>query len=374
MATPLYGEAAQQGAYQEQGFYRFLSNGGCPAGTTDTDKFHVQHRWIFWIGFGLLFAPGVAYVFMGFQKVRNARHPNIAAVINLIGYDAAEVRWNDVQQARVIAGMVCIIASLAYLTMATSGGFWTKCDGRDFYYARYVDWIITTPLLLYDITRLVGTSTLNSWFIVSLDVLMILAGLVGAVNEHGQDKWAFFAFSMLAFIGIVLALRSMKVFASSDLEIVFTRARNLTLATWMGYPVIWILAEGTGTISVFAESVAYTVLDVIAKTVIGWLIVSATWGFSTSLTVSNSGFSQLDGVYNMTAKMSFGKPEWKGPSNQKIRWRDYPQNGLVWEMALADVTLYNSRDTIDPPTSGWFEGGDGQDAPIRERQIITYNN
>lgn len=50
----------------------------------------------------------------------------------------------------LIAGCVCLIASLAYLTMATDNGWYTRChDGRQFFFARYIDWVVTTPLMLH---------------------------------------------------------------------------------------------------------------------------------------------------------------------------------------------------------------------------------
>merc|ERR1712086_21846 len=86
----------------------------------------------------------------------------------------------------------------------------------------------------------------------------------------------------------------------------FRRVAAITLISWVGYPIIWILAsvggasshcgaatygqEATqqagyralqaaasvsqvGVISVQGEAYAYTVLDIIAKTLMGWVIV-----------------------------------------------------------------------------------------------------
>jgi len=41
----------------------------------------------------------------------------------------------EVSLVQIGAGVVCLIASLAYLTMALGHGFINKCDGRAFYYA-----------------------------------------------------------------------------------------------------------------------------------------------------------------------------------------------------------------------------------------------
>ena len=46
--------------------------------------------------------------------------------------------------------LICGLASLAYLSMATGNGSMVRADGRVFYWARYIDWLVTTPLLLYE--------------------------------------------------------------------------------------------------------------------------------------------------------------------------------------------------------------------------------
>merc|ERR1719258_428961 len=52
----------------------------------------------------------------------------------------------------IITFGITAIASLAYLTMATGHGVYIRpFDGREFFYARYVDWAFTTPLQLLDI-------------------------------------------------------------------------------------------------------------------------------------------------------------------------------------------------------------------------------
>merc|ERR1711990_1292688 len=55
-----------------------------------------------------------------------------------------------------------------------------------------------------------------------------------------------------------------------------TTASSMNLATWAWtlYPVVWILAEGTGTISANGEAVFYTVLDLISKAGFGIIIVT----------------------------------------------------------------------------------------------------
>ena len=53
---------------------------------------------------------------------------------------------------------ICGFAGVAY-TIMTLGHGYALVDGRPLYYIRYVDWLITTPLLLYDICKIGGCPT-----------------------------------------------------------------------------------------------------------------------------------------------------------------------------------------------------------------------
>merc|ERR1711865_1363095 len=193
-------------------------------------------------------------------------------------------------------------------------GYVTKCNGRDFYYARYVDWAITTPIMLIDIVKVGGGSELTIIFLVLMDIFMIVSGLIGELIE-GSEKWAFFGFSMFAFMPIMWVPCTMAGILDSNDGLIpsstrdlFRRIAAITLISWIGYPIIWILAsvggasshcgyhaaaygqEATqqagyralqaaasvsqvGVISVQGEAYAYTVLDIIAKSLMGWVIV-----------------------------------------------------------------------------------------------------
>merc|ERR1719158_1104429 len=60
----------------------------------------------------------------------------------------------------ILSAFICMIASLAYLAMATGHGVYVRpFDGREFFYGRYIDWFFTTPLQLLDLFGLAGASS-----------------------------------------------------------------------------------------------------------------------------------------------------------------------------------------------------------------------
>jgi len=104
---------------------------------------------------------------------------------------------------------------------------------------------------------------------------MIVAGLIGSL-VCGRERWVFFAFAMLAFLPILYFLRDVlkRVRNSQYFLASFKRAVTITIITWSLYPLVWILADGaTNVLCARGESIFYTVLDVIAKTVFGFILV-----------------------------------------------------------------------------------------------------
>ena len=271
------GGYAQQGGYAQggaqddgadTGYGRHLSSsGGCPRGTEDSNNLHVTHRWPLWTGFALLLIPSLVFLWNASDELQKA----VA--------DKDKPRGLKL----TIAGFICMVASLAYLTMATGNGFITRCcDGRSFYYARYIDWTITTPLMLWELSRLAQdfnvtvTDDTEFYYLVFLDILMVISGLIGGLMCN-SDKWALFGFSMLCFIPIMKQLCDWdtdNVGNDADIQKKYRSARNITIGAWSVYPLIWILSEGTGVLSANGEAIAYTVLDVIAKSFFGWIVVS----------------------------------------------------------------------------------------------------
>ena len=61
-------------------------------------------------------------------------------------------------------------------------------DCREFYYARYVDWAFTTPLMLLEVAGIAGASWDVLLWLLGTDFVMIIAGLIGAFIST-EEKW-----------------------------------------------------------------------------------------------------------------------------------------------------------------------------------------
>jgi len=171
---------------------------------------------------------------------------------------------------------ICAIAALAYLAMASGHGYIQLGRAQPVYYARYIDWILTTPLMLWDLLELAGADGHTIFIAVTMDALMIGAGLIGALLIEHKIRWAFFVMGCVFFLfvvnDLVAHLKSNKF--GSAAQAVYANVTKLTIFMWTLYPIAWALTEGTDALGANSAALLYTVIDVISKCVFGFLIVA----------------------------------------------------------------------------------------------------
>ncbi|KAL9124999.1 MAG: hypothetical protein Q9217_005734 [Psora testacea] len=148
---------------------------------------------------------------------------------------------------------------------------------REVYWARYVDWSLTTPLLLLDLCLLAGLPGANILVAVVADVIMILTGLFAAFTVEEGPKWGWYAMACIAYLVVIyqLAFNGRGVVKGKDAKTAtfFSAIAGFTLVLWTVYPIIWGIADGSRNLNVDGEIVSYAVLDVLAKPVFGfWLL------------------------------------------------------------------------------------------------------
>ncbi len=159
---------------------------------------------------------------------------------------------------------------------------------RQIYWARYVDWTVTTPLLLLDLAFLAGVNGADIIVAIVADVVMILTGLFAAYGHNSTQKWGWYAMGCAAYLVIVwiLAVGGRRTAAAKNAKTAtfFAAIGGFTLILWTLYPIVWGLGDGSQKISVDSEIMAYAILDVLAKPVFGfWLLITHARSDSTSL-------------------------------------------------------------------------------------------
>ncbi|EPQ28855.1 uncharacterized protein PFL1_03658 [Pseudozyma flocculosa PF-1] len=179
---------------------------------------------------------------------------------------------------------ITAIAALSYFAMATGVGkdfvnVGTKNDPRprEFFYARYIDWAFTTPLLLLDLTFLAGLPVAEIIVLIIADLVMIITGVIAGFHPVKTGKWGFFAFSCIALVWIIIQLvtsgRSTAFHRGPKVGGLYNQVSLALVVVWSLYPVAFALCEGTGKLSADKEILFFAILDVIAKPVWGaWLL------------------------------------------------------------------------------------------------------
>jgi len=176
---------------------------------------------------------------------------------------------------------------------------------RQIFWARYIDWTLTGPLLLLDLAFLAGLNGADIIVSIVADVVMVLTGLFAAFGHSSGQKWGYYAVGCIAYLFIVwiFAIGGRRTAAAKNSATAkfFTALGGFTLILWTLYPIVWGLGDGSRMLSVDGEIIAYGVLDVLAKPVFGfWLLI--THGRSTASSIegfwshglSNEGALRLD--------------------------------------------------------------------------------
>lgn len=144
---------------------------------------------------------------------------------------------------------IMLIAGTLYLTM---GNMISEDPGVNLREIRYFDWIITVPILTYQMFLFLKEDTKFFTYIGSM-ICVILMLIVGWLGEAG-----FWIKEYLGIIGIAFSIYTFVALADNikpkDRKFFF-----VILGLWMFYPIVYFIPESDYTI------IGYSIADVLAK-------------------------------------------------------------------------------------------------------------
>jgi len=203
------------------------------------------------------------------------------------------------KSAVIISGLVTFIAAYHYFRIFNSwveaysydadGGLTpTNVPFNDAY--RYMDWLLTVPLLLIEIILVMKLTpeeaSSKSITLGSAAALMIIVGYPGELvldDDNLNTRWMYWAGAMLPFCYIVFTLLVGLAGATNAEENPVVRdkikqAQVLTVLSWCTYPVVYVfpMMGITGGSTVVAIQLGYSVSDIISKCAVGLLITDIT--------------------------------------------------------------------------------------------------
>ena len=195
------------------------------------------------------------------------------------------------RNALVMSSMVTFIAGYHYLRIfdsfkhASEGGK-VLLDGsqNSFNEAyRYVDWLLTVPLLLVEVIAVLALAKEVSRSLITrlvpASAAMIALGYPGEISSDQNTQVMYGVLSTIPFIYILYVLfvelgKSLERQPAGVAETV-GRLRLLLIATWGVYPIAYIfnIVGDASSSSFVTVQVGYTVADVLAKCVFGLTIL-----------------------------------------------------------------------------------------------------
>ncbi len=194
------------------------------------------------------------------------------------------------RSAITITGIVTMIACYHYFRIFASWeaayavvGDVVKPTGVAFNDAyRYVDWLLTVPLLLVELILVMRLSasetTAKAIKLGVLAALMVILGYPGEVSSNSGTRWLWWALAMIPFLLIIydlfVGLRESIATQPAAARGMVSAARWLTVISWCFYPVVFVfpMIGFSGGAASTAVQVGYTVADIVAKAMFGIFI------------------------------------------------------------------------------------------------------
>jgi len=176
---------------------------------------------------------------------------------------------------------------------------YNKCNADEYGYSptgipfndayRYVDWLLTVPLLLIEIVLVMkldeAETVRRCWVLGVASALMIANGYPGETSNEAGTRWMFWFLSMLPFTYIVytlfFGLKESQDNQPEEVRDMVKYACYATVFSWCTYPVVYVFPMLTGSTqgkggldakAMVSVQVGYTVSDIISKCGVGYLV------------------------------------------------------------------------------------------------------
>ena len=215
---------------------------------------------------------------------------SIATIVLLIFYAT-----HNHPAAFVNTFFVQSIAAIAYFVKASHAGE-VVISGTHIPFVRYVDWITTTPLMLYELCHIAHAETHVIVMVIGCDLITLSLGITSAVmdqEKHLGVKYTLFLIAIAFYIMMVCTLiqdvaqplydrrngddhhRFLAKETDDDTIQLFNDLEVLTIVSWSFYPIAVLLGRAHfGLITQSVEDGFICILDIVSKIGMEGLIIA----------------------------------------------------------------------------------------------------
>lgn len=172
-----------------------------------------------------------------------------------------------------VAILIPVWSGLAYTAMALDQGI-VEVAGREVHVARYLDWLVSTPLLLLALAstgmffRPLDKTVIGT--LIGLDVIMILSGLFADLTVREGVRW-FWYLNGCVCLGLIFwllwgAVRREAYAHNREIGDAYRRVLTFFSLLWLGYPLVWALGpSGIGLFGKTTDVALFVLLPIVSK-------------------------------------------------------------------------------------------------------------
>lgn len=201
-----------------------------------------------------------------------------------LGFAAVRRGETDRPTRRFLLGATVVpaVTAAAYAATAAGAGIATVRVGGSpvpLYWARYVGWLLATPLLVGLLAALAGVDPSTVRTLAALAALTVGARLAGAATPRTAASVGLWAVGSAFLLALAfLLVRRLEAAAArrpDDVDATLVTLAILLVALLTGYPVVWIFgpASTLAVVDATAATAAYAVVDLLATVGFPYLLV-----------------------------------------------------------------------------------------------------
>merc|ERR1711904_737214 len=223
------------------------------------------------------------------------------------------------KSAVIISGLVTFIAAYHYMRIFNS---WTEAysygekniggvgdpvlTGVPFNDAyRYMDWLLTVPLLLIEIILVMKLSpeeaSSKSWTLGVVSAMMIAVGYPGELIVEGDLTKRMMCFMFIVYTLLVGLSDATNAETDPKIAALIKNAQVVTVISWCTYPVVYIfpMMGISGAQAVVSIQVGYCASDIISKCGLGLMIYGITKTKSDAMKINTYWYMFPDAHQNV---------------------------------------------------------------------------